>query len=119
MADRNDMDIHDSAAAAPASPKHPVLEIDFLKYLELTKDFDMTEDQQRELIEALWDIMMAFVDMGFGIDAVTQACGQDVEMSSILPLLEGDMVECTDQHLKPNFITASTKDSPAEKVSKL
>jgi hypothetical protein len=53
-----------------------VLEVDVAKYLEFTKDMEITEDQQRQLIEAMWQIMMAFADVGFGIHPVQQASAE-------------------------------------------
>ncbi len=60
----------------------PTVEIDFEKYFECTKHFDMSESEQRELIEALYKIMFAFVDIGFDLNPVQHvssehiACGQ-------------------------------------------
>lgn len=91
MADRNDMDIQDSSAAGDASSNRSVLEIDFAKYLECTKNFDATEEQQRELIISLYQIMLAFVDMGFDLNPVQHvseanfACGQNGENSNSTP----------------------------------
>ena len=68
--------------AASASARKPVVEIDFEKYFEFTKHFDMTEDQQRQLLQALHTIMLAFVDMGFELNPLQHAtpseiaCGQ-------------------------------------------
>ncbi|MEO1046406.1 MAG: hypothetical protein AAFX04_13265 [Pseudomonadota bacterium] len=56
-----------SNTEAAASPKRPIVEIDFAKYLEFTKDFDATEEEQRELIATLHKIMLTFVDMGFDL----------------------------------------------------
>lgn len=57
----------------PAMPA--TLEIDFEKYLEFTQKFNMDEEQQRELIATLWLIMMTQVDIEFGIDSTSAACG--------------------------------------------
>jgi hypothetical protein len=46
------------------------LPLDVKKYQSHLEDFDMTEEQKLELLETLWSIMAAFVDLGFGIDAV-------------------------------------------------
>jgi len=45
---------------------------DAAKYQEYIKDFDLPEEQQRELLQTLWWIMVAFVDLGFGVDSVQQ-----------------------------------------------
>jgi len=67
----------------PAKPA--ALEIDFEKYLEFTQKFDMDEEQQRELIATLWLIMMTHVDIEFGIDSTSAACGSSCgEVEEIL-----------------------------------
>lgn len=50
-------------AAAPL-----VLEPD--DYRHHLDDFDLTEEQQNELLETLWSIMSIFVDIGWGVDTV-------------------------------------------------
>jgi hypothetical protein len=54
--------------ALPIAP--PVF--DAARYQEYVKDFDLSEEQQRELLQTLWWIMVAFVDLGFGVDSVQQ-----------------------------------------------
>ena len=34
------------------------------------EEFDLTEEQTAELLGALWEIMKAFVDLGFGVDSI-------------------------------------------------
>lgn len=67
----------------PAKPL--TLEIDFEKYLEFTQKFNMDEEQQRELIATLYLIMMTYVDIEFGIDSTSAACGSSCgEVEQIL-----------------------------------
>ncbi|MCC2099423.1 MAG: hypothetical protein KDJ29_21205, partial [Hyphomicrobiales bacterium] len=42
------------------------------KYRHLVDDDTLTEDQQRELLEIIWKIVAAFVDMGFGVEETKQ-----------------------------------------------
>ncbi|MBI1392795.1 MAG: hypothetical protein GC152_08660 [Alphaproteobacteria bacterium] len=58
----------DTAGSIPA--------FDLDTYLEKTKDFDMSEVEQRELLMILWDIMRRFVELGFGLDSVSLLSGQ-------------------------------------------
>ena len=60
----------------------PRLEIDWDAYLPFFEDEDIPEDQKRELIEALWGIMVSFVDLGFGVAPARPICGQDVDAMS-------------------------------------
>lgn len=53
----------------PAGP----LPLNAAKYREYVEGFDLSEEQQAELLQTLWSIMCAFVDIGFGVDSV-QRC---------------------------------------------
>lgn len=63
----------------------PSLTIDWDAYLSLFEDEDISEDEKRELIEALWSIVVSFVDLGFGVHPVQLACGQGDDQLSDLP----------------------------------
>lgn len=39
-------------------------------YRHYLNDFDLTEDQQNELLQTLWFIMNTMVDIGWGVDTV-------------------------------------------------
>lgn len=61
----------------------PHLSIDWDAYLPLLENEDISEEQKRELIEALWSIMVSFVDLGFGIHPLQQVCGQDISLAEL------------------------------------
>lgn len=48
------------------------LSFDAQEYLHFLEDCDWTEDQKREFIEALWQIIVGFVDMGFDLHPIQQ-----------------------------------------------
>lgn len=56
--------------------------LDIKKYQAHIDEFDLTDEQQRELLETLWAIMMTFVDIGFGVDVV-QLLFSDVASDSL------------------------------------
>jgi hypothetical protein len=58
----------------------PVLDVD--KYRPFIAEFDLTEEQERELLETLWKLMMSFVDMGFGLDPIHHILQGTLEKSS-------------------------------------
>ena len=61
-------------SALPISGKDQlVVEVDVRKYLEHTRELDLSEDQQVQLLQAMWQIMKAFVDVGFKIHPVQHA----------------------------------------------
>jgi len=71
-----------------AQEPFPPLTIDWDLYGEMLKDSDLSEAEQRELIETLWTIVVGFVDLGFGIHPVQQASqessGQHIEISKLI-----------------------------------
>ena len=54
----------------------PSVTVDWEMYAAMLDESDWTDDQKRELIETLWTIVLAFVDLGFGVHPA-QSCGQD------------------------------------------
>ncbi len=68
----------------PTGSSRRMLEIDVEKYQAFLDDPSLTEDQKRQLIEALWSIIVAFVDLGFGVHPMQQVieqqgCGQNAK----------------------------------------
>lgn len=79
----------------------PVIEppkCDIEKYREHVQEFDLTPEEEAELLKDLWLIMAAFVDLGFGVDSIQllsaseQEPGQEPEPGKI----------GQDKRLKPN-----------------
>lgn len=60
-------------------PKRPSLSVDWEVYAAMLEDSDMPLDQQKELIETLWSIVVMFVDLGYDLKPTTQICGEDQE----------------------------------------
>ena len=60
-------------------PKRSV-EIDTAKYQKYLDDPSLSEEQKEEIIMALWSIITAFVDLGFGVHPAQEACGKAAEM---------------------------------------
>jgi len=82
-----------------ADSNRPAVTLDVEKYRKYLEDANLTPEQEREFIEALWSIVANFVSMGFGVHPVQQAqnaCGQ-VEGNSSKPALTApDDVNYTD-----------------------
>ena len=64
------------ADASASSTGLPSLRLDIAKYETLLKDIDISEDGKKQMIEALWAIVVAFVEIGYGTHPVQQACGK-------------------------------------------
>lgn len=58
------------------------LTLDLEKYQPYLDDPDLSDDQKRAFLEALWSIITAFVDLGYGIHPVQitlkETCGKDL-----------------------------------------
>lgn len=60
-------------------PIRPSLSVDWEVYAAKLEDSDMPLDQQQELIETLWSIVVMFVDLGYDLHTIPQNCGEDEE----------------------------------------
>ncbi len=60
-------------------PKRPSLSVDWEVYAAMLEASDMPLDQQKELVESLWSIVVMFVDLGYDLKSPTQNCGEDQE----------------------------------------
>ena len=59
------------------------LTIDVDKYQELLDDVDIPDEQKLELIETLWNIVVQFIDLGFGIHPVQRSSASARDESQI------------------------------------
>lgn len=53
------------------------VEFDVLKYQKYLDQMDLTAEQRQKFLEAIWTIIIAFVDLGYGIHPTQHpfACG--------------------------------------------
>lgn len=57
----------------------PVITVDYEKYAHFLEDSDLTDEQKREFLQTLWNIIVEFVSLGWGVHPLQQAqkpCGQ-------------------------------------------
>ena len=69
----------------PSSSKYPTLEIDYALYEEYLDGSDLNDEEKREFLDVLWNIIVNFVDLGFGVHPVQQvqtACGQNKQKTA-------------------------------------
>ena len=65
----NNKSTRSSPASAVYSDLKP-LALDPDEYREDLDQFDLTKEQQDEMLAVLWNIMRTFVEIGFGLDSV-------------------------------------------------
>ena len=68
----------DEVATIAGEIAQPVsLRFDPNRYRAELDSFDLTEEQKRELMAALWEIMCRFVQLGFSVDVCSALLGDE------------------------------------------
>ena len=62
-------------------PPKRSLTVDVEKYQAFLDGSDMTEVQKEEFLQALWTIIVNFVDLGFEVHPAQEVCGKAPETS--------------------------------------
>ena len=89
---RDDERAIDERCGTTNAPRTLTLDVDrYQKYLD---DADLSEAQKQDVLEALWSIIVSFVDLGFGVHPVQRACGQLPEIASQSSNQVVDVVNC-------------------------
>lgn len=101
--------------AASASPPRPVLTFDVALYQHYLDDSGLSEEQKRDFLEVLWSLMVSFVDLGFGIDPVGLACGQNEESSCDPSGPAGTMTSAREVQKQNNNQPADRRNGLAER----
>ena len=88
----------------------PTLTIDWERYGRYLDDSDLTEDQKRQFLQTLWDIIVSFVDLGFRLNPQTEVCGEIANLSEILKP-DSDLVVRSGHHNSKSKFNEATKGS--------
>lgn len=117
--DEHGTSIINSFSRSPA----PAISLDYELFAHFLDDADLTEDQKREFLEALWSIIIEFVALGFDVHPAQQAqlaCGKLSQSRTNPPITGPDAVECEGPFLANDFSDATGGDSPqvAERIQK-
>jgi hypothetical protein len=94
--------MHDDLKTEFSREAGPTLTVDWQLYAQYLEDSDLSDEDKREVIEALWTLVVSFIDMGFGVGAPVQACGKDAEDSpsgaaSVLPSIQDHWNRATEK----------------------
>lgn len=86
--------------------RYPTLTLDTERYQAMLDAPDLSEDQKRELIEALWQVVVGFIDLNVEIRR-TDSCGKPSKatqsatckvppvVKSSIPLMKSGFAEAT------------------------
>lgn len=80
----------DDALSLPALRR---IEVDVDRYQALLDDPALSAQDKEQIITALWQIIIAFVDLGFGVHPVQQACGKEYKSEDQSSIRDKDAVE--------------------------
>lgn len=67
--------------AAAGKDGKKTLRIDVERYQHMLDEPGLTEEQKRQALEALWSIIIAFVELGYGVHPAQEVCGKDEKSS--------------------------------------
>ena len=82
-----------SVSGVFADTANKTLHIDVERYQAMLDDSGVDDAQKQQVIEALWSIVVAMVELGSSVDPVSQACGKDHDLSDEFAALAEDMVD--------------------------
>lgn len=85
----------------------PSLTVDVEKYQAYLDGADMTEEQKKEFLQALWSIIVSFVELGFGVHPVQMVREQSPELESKDMTFTFNMVSIDDSNPKKEEIDFS------------
>ena len=91
-------------------PARPAVTVDYEKYEHFLETADLSDEQKREFIAALWSIIVAFVDLGFGVHPAQQAektCGKITDSPPKPALTKGNEVNYQGKSLTTNWKKAA------------
>ncbi|OIQ26166.1 MAG: hypothetical protein BM562_16630 [Alphaproteobacteria bacterium MedPE-SWcel] len=69
----------------PATPPpKPSVHLDFEDWLPYLEHEDATEAEKIEFVETLWNIAVAFVDLGWDLNSNRETGGQSLDLTAVL-----------------------------------
>lgn len=74
----------------------PIVTVDVNKYQAFLDESDLNDAEKEEFLEAVWSIVVTFVELGFGVHPLQEVCGQNSEISSERPKDAFDRVRSED-----------------------
>ncbi|MEM7663961.1 MAG: hypothetical protein AAF292_17090 [Pseudomonadota bacterium] len=95
----------------------PKVQFDWRDWLPYLAASDASEDQKRELIETVWAIVLTFVDLGWEVEAASEAseknCGQSFDLTAALmsAVVQSEHSNLPDDTVRPHPIDPETEDA--------
>lgn len=92
----------------PTTGSPPTLTVDWDQYGTYLEDSDLSDAEKRQFLEALWSIVVSFVDLGFGVHPVQQvgenssdnssehSCAQNAQIRAFVSAERNPVVDSAD-----------------------
>lgn len=88
----------------------PLVEIDLQEFAAHLDGFDLSPSEQLAVLQAYWPIILAFVDLGFGLSPTQQSCGQRAQSADHRAAAPACVVK-SDHHSNAEMFNATTQRS--------
>jgi len=79
---------------------NPILSVDVERYQKYLDDTDLSEAEKAEFLQSLWQVIVSFVELGFGVHPLQEVCGKDEGTCSLSTDDDSDAVSL--EHPKDN-----------------
>jgi hypothetical protein len=94
-------------------PERPSIEVDYERYAKMLDASDLNEDQKREFLETLWQVIVQFVDLGFGVHPLQAVQSDDLTDSfNAEDRSGGDIGTAVAKAIGTNMTTENEKEVP-------
>ncbi len=65
------------------SNKNPRVGVDYERYQRYLDNSDLSDEEKQQVIQALWDVIVNFVDLGVGVHPLQQTGANKTHISNI------------------------------------
>lgn len=107
MKDYNGADNTLKIMKAFSESARPTLNVDVARYQEYLDGLELTPEQKEKFLTAVWSIVVTFVELGYDVHPLQEACGKDCETDALRPVPASDEVRSEDHNI------AKPLDKPA------
>ena len=73
---------HDDLKDKFGASARRMIKVDVERYQGYLDGTDMTDAQKEEFLQAIWLVMVSFVELGFEVHPVQEVCGKDSESAT-------------------------------------
>lgn len=87
-------------------PPNLAIQFDAQEFAHFLDESDLTHEQKLEYIRTVWSIVLQFIDLGFGIHPLQQACGSFDEAAVLCGVADSDALKSSHPELCTDFESA-------------